>query len=433
MPKPLAFYPEFQRLMEEAWQDLERRLGRHVSLWEARELARAKKKQLSPSSLSSYRRGRELPDTDNLNLLGRLFYPEDMSRQEKFRTSVRGAGRPKPAAGLIDPFDSLAVGARPIRVGVVNYGPYAWEDEAPRGGFFDQFFRMFVGCAALGGEKGSQFKQVAFDRVLEDLCVQGSIDVVLAILATPDRAMMMKFFLTPITIHVNAVARTEILDRKRESIADALVNPSGPSPMQRVELRPIVDELEVGGLHVKNYLRYKPQDYCKVEFNINDYVNQLLETGSDDKLVRVVVADELTCLRVIAECDKRKQNTGLVFGQAEPQAGSLSPLLPRYRLGFAVNRDHRKWIEFLTEAFPYFLEANAEVMVDFYMRLQNRLLSILGNGENGRQNKEKCVLEWLGDKLALPQTDPWYHILERWKNVRKENEGSGSAPKNIEP
>lgn len=409
--------------MAAAWQNLEDREGHPVSLERARALAGAGDKQLSPSSLSSYRRGRELPGRKNLEFLANLFHPGDSKEQHEFKVSVRAAWQPRLATSLIDPLDILVAKERSLSVGVINYGPYAWNDDMPGRGFFDMFFKMFVGYAALGGTEGSDFRRVGFDDVPRELCWDGSIDVALAILATPDRARQMKFFPTPITSHVNAVVRQDDMAKHGE-IINALVDPFGQSGTGHVKLRPIVNELEVGGLYVRNYLRRQPATYESVPYEISNYADKVVEPRSGSSLIRVLVADEVTCLLVKEECERQGELAELVFRRTKDEAAASTHFLPRYRLAFAVNRNHPKWVDYLTDAFAYFVEANAQVMARLYRQLEDQLLARLG----GDRKKEGWrIKEWLGiePRASLVPGDPWesvltaYHKLDLDKGVVK--------------
>src|SRR5205085_893240 len=108
---------------------------------------------------------------------------------------------------------------------------------------------------------------------------------------------------------------------------------------------PIINEKEVGGLHVVNLLGFRPEQYTATDFDIDEFSRALSQESSTK--TRVLVADEVTCLQVRSLLQKQRLNAELVFPPEadEGSGGEFAGLMPRYRLGFFVSREHRRLID----------------------------------------------------------------------------------------
>ena len=99
--------------------------------------------------------------------------------------------------------------------------------------------------------------------------------------------------------------------------------------------------------------------------------------------------------------------------------------MPQYRLGFFVNREHKRLIEYLEDAFNCFLDSNVELVAQLYASLCHELEEDLAKAFLATDSDSTVPREWLRlkrskdqsdptlDTLALILKSPWLKILRR--------------------
>ncbi len=427
-------YPELKRVLEREWDDYRLRNGR-ISLREAAIQMRMK----SPSALHSWLRGERLPKNKNIETLVN-FFREGGDERKRLENEIKLAVAAKPDQALPDPLESLVNGMRKLTVGIIEYEPFSGKDSD----FFNYVFDRFVAFANLSERR--VFPDIVNLDEAQQRLIDGTLDVAIGVLRTPDRALRMRFFKSPIRIPVNAVMLKSGRERASlEEVRDALSKKIKETKPDRT-IYPIINEKEVGGLHVKNYLNIERNTYRAVKYEVESYADALVELNeqrspSGGGPVPVVVADELMCLRVIEHLDTgmasspRKRNQegqpDLVFNVEDNYQQDKGAWMPRYRLGFAVNRSHRKWIEYLEEAFEIFLDSNAELVAGRYDELHNDIERYF-LGVSQVKGKELGKI-WLGLKEG-PNNEvagPWTEIISRAKQLS--NPGKPSETDDAKP
>ena len=450
-------YPNVRRIIEAAFER-KRSAEPGVSIRSASAFV-----DVSPSTFHGWIKGTQAPQAKKLDKLVEYLHPgnelddqleRDTLRKQLLQASVRAPHR-EPAVRA-SPLDKIEHPPASLNVGVVNYSDFGWRD-GREDGFFDLYFSRFAAYAGLLSLEDVEFepREAHLPDTPTMLCETEELDVVTAILATPDRARLMDFYTLPIRIPVNAVyLRSALEDREEEEedIRNALLTFPQASAARDDLVYPIANEMEVGGLHVRNFLQLSAK---KNECKFTDYdllrFAELLETVKSGGRVPLVIADEVMCARLVAyfmEEDKTDRvedcRASLLFRSDEDACSSQIELgMPKYRLGLAVNKHHTDWAEYLKKSLFYFEDANPELVSTLYKRLALRLTrsfvkvyrrSLVG----ANPQYDSGPLEWLGLDSYLrnepserqrdsPTTlighggDPWDHILPTvGRSIREE-------------
>lgn len=420
MATDVKAYPVLQRILRREWDEYRRTHGR-ISLRDAAEQMGMK----SPSALHSWLRGERLPIAKNIETLAKFFHSDDDDKRKRLESEIRLAVTAVPVAALRDPLEGLVNGTRELAIGVIEYEPFSGKDSD----FFNQVFDRFAAFANLS-KLEIRTPKVTLDEAQSRLCDTGELDMVLGVLQTPDRALRLRFFTSPIRIPVNAVLLSESEDVS-ETVVEALwERRKDVKPLRFIY--PIINEKEVGGLHVRNYLDINQDQSKSVDYKVESYVQALLESyerrSRGGGPVPVVVADELMCLQV-----KRRLNSGGLLSRTSKQPSLQAVLVspesrapesrdtrpssspPRYRLCFAVNRNHRSWIDYLADAFEIFLDSNAELVAGYYKELHDDIKTYV-QGVGGRDGAV-VANRWLSLDEASRVTGSWGEIVTRAANL----------------
>lgn len=460
-------YPEVRRVLRQAWLEV-KESNPSVSLNAINEVTK-----ISRTTLNAWFKGARAPQETKIDALAAYFFKGQDSaakaRRDKFIADLEEASKIHVEDTESSPLYRILNPPSTLKVGVIDYGPFAGEkgEDTP---FFDSLFKHFAAYAGLKTDLlHIEYLEAPLSTVQDKLYKTQELDIVLSILATPDRSLRMSFFKFPIQIPVNAVVRQDHLYKyKIRDVRDTLLKFRSQAEDPSTILSPIVNEGEVGGLHVTNYLQMSSDDCQLVDYRIADYVKELEKPQIGSK-VPIVVADELCCAQVVLEWHKRtaknKKPKSLPEVELVFQQHSGAAMMPRYPLGFAVSRKHRDFVDYLTTAFQLFVESNVELVAHLYFKLAKNLIYDLADVYKtvlGSDHPYVCgPAEWLGlspylnakalnddaakdDKIEnatkshrlantstalatrdtltewiirrIERTDPWHHILNQTTN-----------------
>jgi hypothetical protein len=184
-----------------------------------------------------------------------------------------------------------------------------------------------------------------------------------------------RFQQTPIVVPINAVIHKSYA-RRAAAVRKALT--AGPEEPGATEIRPIISEEELGGVYVSRALEYGRHREIVPRGDVG-LVRDLLtatrrsESGSEPgQSVPVFVASEYTCVELILAMRGAGE---IVFRPYEPAEADQ---LPSYLVGYATNRYHERWTQFLVESFELFLECDAVAVARSYVHLWLELRNSLG-------------------------------------------------------
>lgn len=297
---------------------------------------------------------------------------------------------------LTDPGLHLQAQDRPFIAGVIVYPCFGANRQGTDQGFFGSVFEAFLNYAGLSVASDC----LTLDSARTELCTKRSCDAVVAMLATPDRARYMRFFTTPITVPVNALMLSEHFSQLAPNLDAKLPTVLANSHLFRKAenlIAPIAVKEEVGDLYLKHILQYHDQKL--VLYEAQDLANAI--SSHADERFPMLFADELMCAQVklrLAQGNSTRYKavrTQLVFGE------NTAAQVPRYQLGFAVDRRHTQWISYLDEAFPYFLRSNAEWLAHRYADLWRHLCNLVHGA-------------FEASSMELPDTVAWQPLLGRF-------------------
>lgn len=422
-------YPKLAKLLQDAIDKLD------LTTAKAAEKANyGKKYQTFYSWVSGARAPRNDKDFKNLGLLSK---DEDRKAEfiEKLKRAVQlDSGRTgRSARGEVIP--------EKLRVATVDYIPFSGHKEC----FFDDVFRRFLAFASIGSD--DPFPTIRIEDV-EARLADGhpqQVDVVLGILATPDRTRFMRFFPSPVRVPLNAAflvpqvkgQENQPLDQgvKKKFVRDALLNSAGSQVTQKV--RPIAVVGEVGGLYAKHFLNLNQGSQwvtCK-SYSPKEYLSELQTSAkaSSNGATPIVLADDLMCRRIV----KAIENAGSSGQLAEdystwPTTGTGQ--LPTYRLTIAMNRERQELWNFLAESLEIYLTSNVEQVKSAYMNLRESLKTMPDALQLQQKEADTCLSLREPFNRAVPPTDPWYPMVTRAafsigannedQNVQKEDNSS---------
>lgn len=409
MRTTVKFYPEVRRLLSQAWDSLDERPT-------IRDAAEAME-DVSPAALNSWLLGQRAPRSDSVRKLAAYFFPEPGGEREEFRKKLQAAAR-QASYGASEPFDELATGARPVRIGLSRYGPFGATADGK--GFFCELFQRFAAYAGLAPRDGSNpVEEMDLHELMRRMQDAADLDIALCIFATPDRARFLRYFRTPIRIRINALYvpdHVEGLSYRAKDFVDLLLNPSSGRNRGHMVLA-IVNEREVGAHHIQHFVHLPDDAMRLVDYAVEKYA-EALQAGPSEGRAPLMVADEYMCARVYQRLGGKAR---LLFAEREHTA------LPAYHLAFAIQRRHRQWAEYLEESFTYFLEANIDMVVDLYVALWRTLTRELTGVFDPATGREPIADRWLGLKnpsggafCVEPDFAAWKHVVEHAYRKKEE-------------
>lgn len=317
----------------------------------------------------SWLRGTQLPLANRIDELAGALHPKDPQRRVILGDRLKEAVKDVRSLGQAGDPMAKRLGEQPLAVGVVPYWPFAKvvpNETTEDPGFMVNLFRRF---AAYAGFAVTETEMQL--TTLESQLASGKSDVALAVLATVDRSLALKFFTSPIRISLNAVvfADRSIDTARLNRIRDALRFSREYNSARAREILPVVVAMEVGGIYVKQGLRFGNDNVRFLDtYDKHEYLKALANRPNGQR-IPVAVADEHMCMQIIAASERPAVN---VFPWC-PEPGE-SEALPRYRLGIAVARQQAPWAEFFVHGMAMLLDADAGSVAALYQMLREDLL-----------------------------------------------------------
>jgi hypothetical protein len=326
-----------------------------------------------------------------------------------------------------DPFEAIVEKSeRAIRVGVVEYGQIS----GPPNAFVNRLLDRFAAFACLNGNGGERIEKsknlVDIPRLL---CNEELIDLAIGIFATPDRCRDMAFLHLPILIPVNGVAlipkrmvtkKCQQLKLKgddaiptaitllRQELLELLI---ARTELSELQFRPIVNSMEVGGQHVRNFLGMTDRNqFAESMYDPSVFLETARNQRLTDNTIAMCVADEYMCIHILDQARKNPKEDEI---PTLVEIGTESSM-PRYWVSLAMNRERSKWKDYLTNVLELYMDSNAELLVKQYGRLYREL-----NDANQSAEIRERISLWFGlNKFSpdqfLRSTSPcflWYSIF----------------------
>ncbi|MCI0624464.1 MAG: hypothetical protein L0387_22930 [Acidobacteria bacterium] len=328
--------------------------------------------KLGPSTLNGWLLGQRLPGEEAQGMLAAFLGGGDETKAAKFRQALKSAVKQDASKESVALSDE-----QPVSIGVIEYRPFSRLREqennlSQEADFLDGVFQRFL---AFANQRHREWATTTLETAVQD-AQAGKI--LLGLLATVDRAKRLKFFPTPIRMPINAVVPADWINNNEvlREVRLALSYGGRPSRAREKIVRPICEPAEIGGLYVRGTLNLQPQPEDIVAgFDVANYADKLGSMPaprSGGGAVPTVVADEYTCLQLLA---KLRGKGTLVFDVQRKQGQHTEfPFLPSYALGIAVHREHHIWIDYLSEAFPLWLDADRDGVGDIYYQLYEELV-----------------------------------------------------------
>ncbi len=334
-------------------------LQRHIAASKARMAfaERAKALGVSASALYAWINGNRIPRGEFLEKIATHLYPNDLAAKERFLKEMDDAAEQDRGPG--SPSDSVP--AR-IRAGVIEYGGFSGLEDDHHG-FVVEFFKRFAAFA--GKEIADPLTQ---DRSLSasgSPLLQGDVDVTLGLLATVDRTTSFDFVLTPARIGLNAVT-PPLQDNERNELRDALkIKANAQDRRQFVrQFAPIAHPMEVGGLYLEKTLKIGSDEIQPIDvFDIKVYAEAFRRQLTTDRDRRpVIVADELTCMRVLEKLGGTATLAYDLVGCDEVPTATF----PMYPVGLAVDHRRAEWSSYLRESIDLHLRTDPAGVATLY-------------------------------------------------------------------
>jgi transcriptional regulator with XRE-family HTH domain len=367
MTKPARRYPRLGELLIRALEERQRD-GRPLTIRGA-----AKALGVSPATFAAWKGGERAPRARNIRQLAELLYGGDADARLVFIESLTRAVGPSGSP----PVDDGSFFDRELKVGVVRYDPISVPSilGEPSKGFLDSLLRRLFNYGELRVPR--EFEEVDLDHAVRSLGA-GEFDIIAGMMATVDRAKLIHFIPTPITLPVNAVLLKDHLeqlsmngDKAKESLRRAITDPAGEET-EGFRIHPIFRTNEIGGLYCRLALGLSEKDTERVTIADRYDKNVYHDLLAGHRIVNsenfpLVVADELMCIQVLQ----------LAAGKADLLFDLEKSFeeLPCYSIGFAVPRSKTTLISYLEEVFPIYLRADIHFLIDRYGRLYKRLLT----------------------------------------------------------
>lgn len=395
-------FPQSAEILSNEWTALKQREPRQE--WTVRKAASQLK--ISPSAFSSWLQGRRRPSPNQIGSLARLLASSSEHAQrleEALRAAIgeRGLYRPDTLRRI------LAERPPTLRVGFIVYPKFSanGEDSRPNFGFFGDFLNSFAGYMGCHLEATA----VDLDDASDELCNNGTYDLLAGIFATPDRALAMKFFSTPIRVPLNGIELDPHTGGDSKSLLEGKLSNS-----HHRKFHLVVAEDEAGDLFVRNTLRIDLEaegQGSRERYDEHELAVRMRKGPVTTRQV-ICVADDLMCRRTKSQLGKEGTNSELLF-VVDPK----KPMpMPTFQLCMAVDRRDAAWIDYLTDALGFFLHSNGTLIADHLLSLAARL----------SEQPESVDQDWLEyclwDTGDLPESDPWKSIV----NVARSN----AAPQN---
>jgi hypothetical protein len=413
-------YPEIRDIINDEWEQLEKRVGDEVSLKKMVQLAGGTESGLNVTGLHKFRKGEKRPNRTEAQSLAKVLFDklaDSQSLQSSFVKAMQEATETQILPNF-DPYNAIVEKGRPLRVGIVDFGIISGRPNAFANLLLDRF-AAFAGLRADGTQGLNQVLNLT--DIPRMLCADGAIDIAVGIFATPDRVKGMAFLQLPILIPVNAVAlisKSKAI-KQAKSIAPTVTNEKDlfsigveqirasicKSLTSRSQdtasfLRPIVNSMEVGGQHAKNFLGLSnPDRFVEVEYNAAKYLSALKFESSvvvGDTNV-ICLADEHMCFEILKEARKTSSNDEVIALVEQGESCSL----PRYWLSLAVNRKSQRWTEYLNEVFQLYMDSNTSLLVSQFEDFHNALLNANRSDEPGSYTDR--IKLWLGLNTRSPE------------------------------
>lgn len=291
---------------------------------------------------------------------------------------------------------SSSPATRNVNVGLIDYDPFSSGDIVTGKLFFDELFRMFLGFAGARIDPNDH-SPIDLLQVRRSLCQDLSRDIVGPLFATPDRALSLTFFMTPISIKLNAIAPLSAVRHYGLEYFRRLLT---GTRQENSACRPhfIVCAGEAGDLHVTNFLGVDHDSVSRIDVydskKFCDAFSQRVIVDGEEA-TPIIVTDEIMCISVLLDRRNRMEHAGrtLLFSLApggrvsspEESSGAIadghptdtasSYFMPSYQLSFCVNRNFARWSGYLSEALDIFLLANRDHITRLYLELFNHVKS----------------------------------------------------------
>lgn len=273
----------------------------------------------------------------------------------------------------------------------------------------------------------------------------GEADLALGVFATIDRALRLRFFLTPFRFGLNGVflrsggGRSNAADSYAARLKEALT----PGGKLQGLVRPVVVRNDVGHIYVARMLNYSATGIDVVTSSEPARLAaNLKENEGDDSTRRVIVCDEVLALNVLAVINADASLGGrgaLVFSLTDRDSVQVEKRpLPEFMMGIAVGRENRDIHDYFSEALVLFLQTELETTSDSYARtvLMLRQLATQYYLGRGRSNADAVAgaEEWAkyASRLDSPGTFesnlPWQKIMVRAKEKCGLSDERDSSP-----
>lgn len=410
-------YPQLKTLFDAEWTALTEQFGSAKFDAVAAELAARFKNQKLPSRLRSYRYGRRRPRPAEIDEVAGWFFRNDIAQKVRFAQRLRAAAYPDGDHPVGVPYftkDDLRQNKRDLKIGAVAYQPFCNPTSIPFApgmlhGFIDALFERFLRFSSLKSSD-QQYQQVDLAEAIPKLAT-ADLDVVLGILATADRTLELLFFaMLPLRIGLNAVIlRSDDPDKHEEnvkSVQKAMTQRSAAGTIDNVF--PVILPMEIGGLYVERGLLWKGGEPIKVKtLDPEAFRQALIDPAPGKREVRVVVADEISCLKLQRHLKINGTACDLVF-QLSGMRDADHPRLPQYMLGCATHVGADKLSEHLTTAMNLYVDADDDVLVGEYVELFGTLVGEVidpGNAQNEDESVRNKAIHWALHQLRLGDGD----------------------------
>jgi transcriptional regulator with XRE-family HTH domain len=372
---------------------------------------RAAKLGISPSALYAWINGVRIPKPESLRDLAAHLYPNDEAAQDNFLAEAQKAIEEDRSKGTAEALPGA------IRAGVIEYGAFSsLDDNHP--GFVVSFFKRFTAYA--GREIASPPIPDRSLSASDSPLLSDRVDVTLGLLATVDRMTLFDFVITPARITLNAIAPFGAsLDDLRQALKiDSVAH-------NRRQFVPVIHPKEVGGLYVDLTLKVGQGERVPISlFDPAEYAKSFREQLVADRHKRpVIVADELTCMRILKDHLRGEATLVYELGGCANHGALSGSTFPLYPVGLAVNRTHTKWSQYLLRAIDLYLRTDpanvAALYFDLFLALKDQARDMLVAGAttpSAPRDIDERATNWAKRTLGLCGDDAFV-VAPEWRAV----------------